>query len=285
MSPIGKVFLLVNFLLAGCFLAWASTSLATNAEWKTKYDDKVAELAETKATLAAEASDLSNQLGMERNAKESRTAERDQAKAESDRNKEDLDAEKRANEQLRADIASIKETLDNYNQTIQQLQASKDAAVAEARDLERQRDTASDAQVAAETAQRDAEDATRRAEANIASLEAALNGSKQEVSKLDAELQTLIAATGATVASITAQPDITGAVLQVDTSLAPGLVALNVGSNDQVTRGMTFQIFNGPTYKGDVRIENVHDNMSSALIMGTVDGTTIGQGDSAATNL
>ena len=63
-----------------------------------------------------------------------------------------------------------------------------------------------------------------------------------------------------------------------------GLVALNVGSAAGVKRGMTFEIFNGRTYKGQVRVENVHENMCSALIVGTPTAA-IGQGDSAATNL
>jgi hypothetical protein len=48
---------------------------------------------------------------------------------------------------------------------------------------------------------------------------------------------------------------------------------------------MTFQIYNGSRYKGFVRVENVHNDMCSALIMGQVEGASIGQGDSAATNL
>ena len=43
---------------------------------------------------------------------------------------------------------------------------------------------------------------------------------------------------------------------------------------------MTFQIYNGPAYKGYVRVENVHDNMCSALIVGEDPGT-----DSSASNL
>ena len=115
-------------------------------------------------------------------------------------------------------------------------------------------------------------------------LETDLTSSNKEVAKLDAQVQTLLARFNVTLAEITAQPDIEGRVLQVDTSIEPGLVALNVGSAAGVKRGMTFEIFNGRDYKGRVKVENVRDNMCSALILGTP-RMAIGQGDSAATNL
>jgi myosin heavy subunit len=284
MSSIGKIFLLINFGLAFGFLFWASTAVSTNAKWKTQYDDEVAAHSVTKTELGDQASQLQIDLNNERTAKDQRVVERDQAQAESSRNREDLDAAKRANEQLRADVAAIKETLDGYNQTIQNLSASKDAAVAEAREKERERDTAQDGAQAAQTAQRDAEEALGSAQRQIADLETNLTTAQGQIAKLDTEIQTIIARTGFARSEFAAQPDIEGRVLQVDTSIAPGLVALNVGSAKGVKRGMTFEIFNGRDYKGQVRVENVHENMCSALILGTPTAS-IGQGDSAATNL
>lgn len=284
MSPIGKIFLLINFGLAFGFLFWASTAVSTSAQWKTKYDDEVAAHSATRQEAEDTSSQLQIDLNNERTAKEQRSVERDQAVAEASRNREDLDAEKRANEQLRADIAAIKETLDNYNSTIDNLNSSKDAAVADAREKERERDSAQDAAQSAQDAQRDAEEALASAQRQIADLEAALNSANGEVAKLQTQVQTIVDTTGISIADIIAQPDINGRVLQVDTSIAPGLVALNVGSAAGVKRGMTFEIFNGRTYKGQVRVENVHENMCSALILGTPTAA-IGQGDSAATNL
>jgi hypothetical protein len=284
MSPIGKIFLLINFGLAFGFLFWASTAVSTSAQWKAKYDDEVAAHATTRSEAEETSSQLQIDLNNERTAKDQRAVERDQAAAEASRNREDLDAQKRANEQLRADIAAIKETLDGYNQTIDNLNSSKDAAVADAREKERERDAAQDAAEQASDGQRDAEEALASAQRQIADLEAALNSSNAQVAKLGTELQTLLDKTGLTLAEVSVQPDIDGRVLQVDTSIAPGLVALNVGSTAGVKRGMTFEIFSGRNYKGRVRVENVHENMCSALILGTP-AMAIGQGDSAATNL
>jgi len=284
MSSIGKIFLLINFGLAFGFFFWASTAVSTSANWRAQYDDEVAAHAATKSGLNDEHSRLQIDLNSERTAKDQRVIERDQATAEASRNREDLDAEKRANEQLRADVAAIRETLDNYNQTNEALDASKDAAVAEAREMERERDSAQDDSQAAQTAQRDAEGALATAAGQIVDLEIALTSARGEVAVLETQVQTIVDITGITRAEFTAQPDIEGRVLQVDTSIAPGLVALNVGSAAGVKRGMTFEIFQGRDYKGQVRVENVHENMCSALILGTP-SMSIGQGDSAATNL
>ena len=62
-------------------------------------------------------------------------------------------------------------------------------------------------------------------------------------------------------------------------------VAVNVGSVQGVKRGYTFEIFDGATYKGQVRIEFVHGDMASGLITRTVPGQSIRQGDGATTRL
>ena len=84
---------------------------------------------------------------------------------------------------------------------------------------------------------------------------------------------------------ITALPLIEGAVLQTEYSIAPGLVALNVGSGNGVQRGFTFDIYSGNAYKGQVRVESVRPGMCTALIVRTVTGQAIAQGDSATTRL
>jgi len=284
MSSIGKIFVLLNFALACGFLFWASTAVSTNAEWKQKYDDEVAAHAESRTSLEAQASDLQAQVNAERSAKESRAAERDAAQGDVTRLKEESDAAKRANEQLRSDLAAIRETLDGYAQTIASLESSKDAAIAEARQLERERNEAADAQSAAETAQADAEEALAAAQRQVADLQASLKTQGTKLADTQAKLDTVVAITHTNLNDIEGVPEINGRVLQVDYSLEPGLVALNVGSNAGVKRGMVFQVYAGATYKGRVRVENVQEDMCSALVTGST-GAPIGQGDSAATRL
>jgi myosin heavy subunit len=284
MSPIGKIFVVANFGLACGFLFWASTAVSTNAEWKQKYDAEVAAHAATKSSLEAQASELQTQVNAERSAKESRAAERDAAQGDVTRLKEEAEGAKRANEQLRSDLAAIRETLDGYAQTIASLESSKDAAVAEARQLERERNDAADAQSAAEAAQADAEEALAAAQRQVGDLQASLKSQTAKLADTQAKLDTVVSITNIDLNDVQGVPDINGRVLQVDYSLEPGLVALNVGSKAGVKRGMVFQVYDGATYKGRVRVENVEEDMCSALVTGST-GPRIGQGDSAATRL
>lgn len=282
MSTIGKIFLFLNFGLAFGFLFWASTELGKGKKLSELYAKEQADRKAEVAALTGEKTNLTNSLNGETRQKDEFRSQRDTATSESNRNKEDLDAQKRANEGLRADIAKIQETLGDYNKTIQAMQTAKDAAIAEARQAERDRDAATAKSTEAETAKRNAEEALQTANLNIAELERNLKSTKDQVAKLDTEVSTMVA-TYNIPRSGTPLKDIKATVVQVDYSLKPGLVALNVGSNAGVSKGYTFEIYNGNTYKGQVRVEQVHPDMCSALI--TFAKETIGAGDSASTHL
>jgi predicted nucleic acid-binding Zn-ribbon protein len=282
MSAIGRIFVIFNLVLAAAFVGWAATSLAKGSEWMQRYQDEQVAHEATRTEMQTQIDELRNNLNTERDQKDRFREERDGAQAERDRLGKDLEEARRANDQLRGDISQIQETLAGYNQTIASLEEAKDAAVAESRDLERQRDAAQDESQQALVAQRDAEDSLDAAQAQIADLERTLTAAREEASHLDA-LLAQAKALGFEVAVAT--KPINGRVLQVNYELKPGLVALNVGAEAGVTRGMTFQIYSGSTWKGQVRVENVQPGMSSALILDMKQGETISQGDSAATIL
>lgn len=285
MSAIGRIFVILNLVLAAAFVGYASTSLAKGSEWKKKFEDESRAHAATKELVETEKSKLASDLSTERGLKEQALAEKDANKAEADRNAADLETARRTIADLTASVASIEATLGGYNQTIAQVTAAKDAAVEDAREQERARVAAEAARDAAVTAQRDAQDGLTKAQEAIAQLERDLTASRKEASRLDSELEQLVAMTGVERKAIAATPKIDGRVLQVSYDLKPGLVALNVGSEQGVKRGMTFQIYSGSTWKGQVRVENVQPGMSSALITNMTAGQTIAQGDNAATIL
>jgi hypothetical protein len=285
MSAIGRIFVILNLVLAAAFVGYASTSLAKGSEWKKKYEDEAKAHAATQELVETEKSKLASDLSTERGLKEQALAEKDANKAEADRNAADLETARRTIADLTASIASIEATLGGYNQTIAQVTAAKDAAVEDAREQERARVAAEAARDAAVSAQRDAQDGLAAAQDAIAQLERDLTASKKEVGRLNSQLGQVVAMTGVDLNAIAATPKIDARVLQVSYDLKPGLVALNVGSEQGVKRGMTFQIYSGSTWKGQVRVENVQPGMSSALITNMTAGQTIAQGDNAATIL
>ncbi|HVS19400.1 MAG TPA: hypothetical protein VMT18_12420 [Planctomycetota bacterium] len=285
MSAIGRIFVILNLVLAAAFVGYASTSLAKGNEWKAKYETEVRAHATTQEALDADKSKLVSDLNSERSLKEAALSERDASKAEADRNASDLETARRTIADLTASVQSIEATLAGYNQTIAQVTAAKDAAVEDAREQERARVQAESERDKAVTAQRDAQDGLSASQDAIAQLERDLTASRKEASRLDSQLEQIVAMTGVPRAGISSTPPISARVLQVSYDLKPGLVALNVGSEQGVKRGMTFQVYSGSTWKGQVRVENVQPGMSSALITDMIAGQTIAQGDSAATVL
>jgi hypothetical protein len=283
MSAIGRIFVILNLVLAAAFVGWAATSLSKGSEWMKQYQTEQTAHAATKTELQAQIEERQTNLNTEREQKDRFREERDTLQAERDRLTKDLEEARRANDQLRGDVSKIQETLGGYNQTIAALTAAKDAAVQQQMDLMAQRDAAKAESEKALLAQRDAQDGLAAAQAQIAELERGITSAKEDISHKEAIIAQATAS-GFNTAGKATKP-INGRVLQVNFDLKPGLVALNVGAEEGVERGMTFQIYNGGTWKGQVRVENVQPNMSSALILDMKSGQTIAQGDSAATVL
>jgi DNA repair exonuclease SbcCD ATPase subunit len=283
MSAIGRIFVILNLVLAAAFVGWAATSLAKGSDWMKRYEEEKAAHEATKSELQAQLDERGNTLNSEKQQKDRFREERDGATAERDRLTKDLEEARRANDQLRGDISKIQETLGGYNQTIASLTAAKDAAVQAQMDLTSQRDAAKSESEKALIAQRDAQDALAAAQNQVADLERGITTAKEDISHKEALLASA-AAQGFNSSGKAAKP-INAKVLQVNNDLNPGLVMLNVGADQGVERGMLFQIYSGGTWKGQARVENVQATMSSAVIQDLKQGQKIAQGDSAATVL
>ena len=285
MSPIAKLFTVVNVVLAGVFLGWVASALSTTANFKVSYDKEVAAHKGTRETLSTEKSQLAANKQQAEQSRDQMRTERDEAKAEIDRLKGQLTSEEEKNRELRGSVDKIAASIDGLTAQNKQLQDSKDKAQQSQRDAEKAADAAKAAQSQAEQKAGDLDTKLHSAENQIADLEKGLTSSKKEAEGLGTQLASLADATGAKLSDFTPMPLIEGKVLDVVTSIEPGLVALNVGSDNKVKRGYTFEIYDGKTYKGQVRVEYVHPNMCSALIVRSVPGQKIKQGDGAATRL
>ncbi|HEX6862782.1 MAG TPA: hypothetical protein VF414_08205, partial [Thermoanaerobaculia bacterium] len=146
---------------------------------------------------------------------------------------------------------------------------------------ERARDAALAEKDAAVLAQRDAEEATGNANTRIGDLESEKLALAQQVETLNTRLEVVMRETGINARDVFAQPSIEALVLDVKKDLK--LVILNKGKKDEVKPGYVFDIYRGSQYKGQVRITDVQDGMSSGLILN--EKNAIGRGDSATTTL
>lgn len=285
MSSIGKIFVVLNLVLAAAFVGWAANAVNTSGDWKKKYEDAVAAAGKDKLALDEELKKVRADLGLAKTDLQNAVSARDEAK----RAQERLTAENRdlasRNSNLDASVTKIETTLGEITAAREKAEADSKKAMTAQKDAETARRTAELAQQAAEEAKAAAEAQLRDAQNQVALLEKDKTKLLSETASLQTSFDTLVANTGVSVLDFANVPKIDGAVLGVETSVAPGLVAINAGSTQGVKRGYTFEIFDGATYKGQVRIEFVHGDMASGLITRTVPGQSIRQGDGATTRL
>ncbi len=286
MSTIGRIFSVLNVILAAAFLGFAATNLAAHQSWKKKHDDlntsmgqRVADLdGKLQAAIAdgqAKQNDLDTTGQALSNEKSSHLS-----------TQESLNNERNRAAKNEARIAEIQDLLGEYKQMLDGWETARQQAETQARESIDARYAAEQARDDAIAAQTEAESQLEIATKNIADLEIKLTSEQKAHQSAQTKLASLVAATGVTLEEIgSAQPDVRGAVLQVSPDPAPGLVTINRGSNDGIKRGMTFEIFNGSTYKGTMRVDSVRETMCTGIILRAVPGVSILQGDSAATRI
>lgn len=285
MSPIGRIFIVLNLILAAVFLAWAANNVAQSHDYKAKLNAEEEAHAATRtdlegqvSTLRAELDTKSAEADTARNTADDATEEARRQSAQVDDLKRQLSEATAANERNSSAISEIEATLGAIS-------TSKDEAVAAQRAAESERDDALAQAQDATTKASDLEAQNAGLNNTIAGLEAEIASLQGDIASLDTQLTTLVDVTGVSFKDIAFQQQIEASVLQAVYDIKPGLIALNVGSNDKVKRGYTFEIYDGANYKGQARVENVRDDMCTAIILRMEQGQTIRSGDKATTRL
>jgi hypothetical protein len=80
------------------------------------------------------------------------------------------------------------------------------------------------------------------------------------------------------------QPYLEGSVLSVDYAGDNAYVVIDLGSKDELRMGFTFDVFNGSTYKGKIRVETINQSKAGASVM-LKGSAPITAGDRIATRL
>jgi type II secretory pathway pseudopilin PulG len=286
MSSIGKIFVVLNLVLAAAFVGWAANASSMNGEWKAKHETLTKSAKAEKDALEAELSKVRTELNASKEDLRNASNARDEAKRDADRLRtEKADLEQR-NSSLNASVTAIQTTLEGITAASEKAKADAIKALAAQKDAEAARTAAVLAQQAAEEAQAAADAKVLEAQNLIASLEREKTTLVSELTKTENSIKSLVAMTGVSTDDISNTPEINAMVTKVDTSIAPGLVAINKGSTDGVQRGQVFDIFSGSTYKVRIKIEFVHPDAASGLILGpTKGGAAIQNGDGATTRL
>lgn len=285
MSSIGKIFIVVNLVLSALFVGWAAFALNENSDWKAKYDTETARISAEKKKVDEELSKVRAEKATADGTISSLRTESEAAKADLERTKKDLKDKSDEIAAWAADLNKLAATHQTAVDSNTKLQAEKDKAVQAQHDAEKARDAALAAQATAEKELGDAKAEGTMKDSKIAELEKSGKQLADAKKKVETDLASLQSYTGATLETVMAMPKIDGRVLGVSMEVSPGLISINKGKADGVTRGFTFEIYDGTRYKGKARVEFVHDNMCSAILINSVPGQTVRQGDSASTQI
>ncbi|MCB9890554.1 MAG: hypothetical protein H6832_08400 [Planctomycetes bacterium] len=284
MSPIGRLFIILNLVLAAAFIGFAGFYLKNQTSYKTKLEEKIVAAEAEKKNLEEQIVALNGQVqnySTDLTTKSSllatsQTTIKSLEEADTD-NKSKLQRLTQKLESIDASSAQIASKLEDQSTRIETLTKEWVAA--------------NEAKMQAVSSQNSLQDQLNAVEASLTkekqrteSLIADLN--EMTATKQDLEMQiAVIQKAIPNVADIIkgAQPAIDGTIMDVNNALQS--VTISLGENSGVTPGMSFSIHDGTSYKGEVRVVEVSDNLAFARVENAVPSKSISKGDKATTRL
>jgi len=282
MSGLGKIFVVLNLVFSLVIVGAAAAYLSHADNWKSKHDElngKFSALGQERDQAVSDRDTQKRLLSEEIAAKQN---EIEDLKIKVDDTSTQLKDERIDNQQLRDDVTRINSTLQNFQTNMNELQSRNNELV----DMNTQlRSDALDAQQAQKEAEDElmrVQDELQQAMGRIQELETQLTALQREKEDLSNTLN-VAQAQGFNATDATGMPDIDAFVEDVNNE--EGFVILNVGANDQVEKGYTFQVYRGDRYLGEVVVDDIFEQSCAALIRFQVDGAQIQKNDKASTLL
>lgn len=285
MSPIGRIFILINALLAAVFLGAAASFLASTDRYRSSFEGEVQAKKLLKDSLEADIAGIQEQKAEADRLREEIRNKNTQLETRLTGLNADLSEQKIANAGLSESNSSFTSSLDNINSSLGSVTEQASKAQADTVAALEAKNEAINARQEALSEKEAAQDKVNEMTATIAALEADLKSKNDEVMSLSTTLETVVASTGISLGEITAAPKIDGAVLSVTNAQGANLVFINRGKTDNVKVGFVFEIFQGTQYKGQARVEIVHDSNCTARMITANPGTSVMQGDRASTRI
>lgn len=283
MSTIGRVFIVINLVLAGAFVFIAGTFLQNHTHWKQEHEKLQAESDEQIQAL--------NQR-LEAASAERATAVREQtAIADLLKNTENkLSEVEQENEFFKTTLSEQGNkisTLTSLSTTMSEAIDRSTADSKQALDLAMQ---ATQEKQEALNAKEDAEGSLSEAQSTIDELESRIADQVAQIAALDASNkeqalvieQIKIKAPGILAMGI--QPQLRGVVDQASASICTVRITDNP-AEAEIKPGYTLAIYRDGNYKGEAVITEVEGDMVFCNVTQMVDGARVAVGDAAATDI
>ncbi len=282
MSSIGKIFVVVNLVLALVVLGAAGALLKRTDVAQSQLTDLQAQLAASQDALEQERSGYTER---------ERLLVADKQRLQED--KDDLEVRMQSAERiakgLEADKQQLLDDVTKINARIDALESSYSSTLARSEELsdknEQLRSESFDAREAArlaETARREAEDQLAALQRRIDELDDELVAARSEAGQLG-KLVEVAKTAGFDATSVVAMPRIEANVAEVDSTYK--FVILDKGSRDAVERGFTFDVHRNGAYLGRVKVDNVYNDYCTARIEIEAPNSSMQRFDKASTYL
>jgi len=287
MSLLAKVFVVIQTVLIMVYLGVSATLYQHRRDWRNSYA-KLKERYKSAVQLSTkEIEALRQGVKAKNDFISSKQVEVIDLKKELD--KLNLDFATATKEKIAAN--------DRYNQEARLHEQANKAKEQSDTDLRKERDLTRELTTNLDTAGRRREIAEGQV-ARLTQLKSSLEkdigdlrGQYAETRKALKEKETVIAMLedkGVNVLSIVAgppMPQIDAKVAAVKNDVNPGLVLINVGSNDRVEKGFHFSVYRGNEFIGKVVVEKVLADSCGCRVLFTKDGASIQAGDNAGTRI
>jgi 3'-phosphoadenosine 5'-phosphosulfate sulfotransferase len=283
MSPIGRVFIVLNLVLAALFLGWAGFYLQNGTNYKKLHGDELKLHGETKTSKDATIAQLTSENG---------TLKTQLAVANEQVTQKNATIASKENENT-----DLKARLTNFETKVTEIAGSTSTVASQLESQnninkelttkfltsDKERNEALDAKNDAEARLAAAEIEAKKSEEKIAALSDEIRKKTDETRLLTAWKQNVIAKIPGVEVNLEAAPAIDGQVLAVNANLKLATISVGEG-NAEVKPGYRFYVHDGREYKGDIQITDVSDRNAFGNII-PAKGKTINVGDKATTRL
>jgi len=284
MSPIGRVFIVLNLLLAGLFVGFSGTYLQKQHNYKSQFQIEKDGRAADVARLTIE----KGKLESERNALEvAKTARETELGATSTRLAAEQDENKRLTGQLSAIEGNVARLLSAAEASTLQSKAAIDQALAAyqaSQAAQKLGDESVSAKNAAEAENRNLKSTIAALEGTVTEKDLAIAGLNKEKNELN--LLVSVATQNGFVVGLAA-PTLTGTVSHVANRLCTISITDNPGKvdiQDQLNkRPFSFAIYDASGYKGEAVVTAYHAKDNAVTCNLTLVKGAVKEGDKAST--
>lgn len=278
MSPIGRVFIVLNLGLAFAFVGFAGTYLRHATNWKSQYDTTNAALEDARKKHDAQVAQITGDF---ESAKNNLTRSESNLKSTETR----LEEAKTENERLAAQIASMEGSIKESQSSLKAIKDAVEATSTKADDAYKMAVKASDERNEALNARVKADDDLKTANAKIKELEDKLAENNGHVARLQAEVgekETLLNYVKLQNGGLLPNPvpSMSGSVVTVGRDGKLLTVKIDRKSGDPKP-GHNLAIYANNQYKGEFVVDTVEGDFLFGRLTKSVAGASIAAGDRA----